>query len=292
MYSLLRGDHDNVNNSLAMNPSSTLLYEHLHVTFVHKLSYSSSVVTPEYVIVHDQRDSSVYANYAGELALTEHNCREKIGEIERILCAEGRDPTVYVSPDSTPANLSDLLQARGYRRSYNDAWMFYERRAECELPPHVCIRCVDSPLEMRRFVQCYNRVYSGTDPNEPYGKAPDCWGENLFDSFRNTDPALEVRYYILRDSGEDAAVAISVSNGECAGLYAIGTVPERRRRGLSTWITLNALCALQFRGVREILLLTERESYNERFYRKLGFVTRWYAAGWTRGAARGEPLAI
>jgi ribosomal protein S18 acetylase RimI-like enzyme len=261
--------------------TSTLQYESLHYKLVHKIFHSSSLVTPDYTVIYDKKDDYNFTNIGGILTLTEKNYREKIQEIESKLRAEKRKPTLYITPDATPCNLSELAQGLGYRRSFVDAWMFYEGKPTLEIPKDVSIRTVNSMSEMKRFVEIFNRVFSGTDPSEPYGKAPDAWGENLIDSYGKTDPSLQVKYYILQDHGEDAAIILSVSDGERAGLYSIGTVPKRRRRGLSTIATVNAVNELQAQGVSEIFLITEKDTYNEKFYKGIGFNTRWYATGWS-----------
>jgi hypothetical protein len=261
--------------------TTTLQYEQLQYRFIDKIFCSSSLVTPEYTVMYDDKDESTTSNFGGVFACNDRNYQEKIQEIGNILRAQGRKPTLYITPDATPHRLNEVAQSLGYIRSFTDAWMFFDQIAHIILPEHVLIREVSSKSEMETFVELFNRVYSGTDPNEPYGKAPDAWGENLLDSYGKTHPSLSVKYYILQEGGLDAAIIFSVSDGERAGLYSVGTVPERRRKGLSTSITLYAVAELQASGVKEIYLLTEKDTYNECFYKKIGFATRWYATGWT-----------
>jgi len=246
--------------------------------------YTEVLKTPRYTLAWHNRAVDAYSNLASQLNIPSGEVFSTLEEITGFFTEHRRKTTMYLTPFSTPAKLSDVLQLQGFALAYQEAWMYY--RSLCvspRLPPRVTVDTVTDQETMRFFVEVFNGAYSGLDPREPYGQAPPEWGETLYSSFNLQMTGRRVEYYMLREDGIPAAVLLTSEIEEYAGIYSVGTVPEMRGKGYGSLITLYALAELQRRGAKVVFLQTEKDSYNQEFYQKLGFLTEWTAEAWTRG---------
>lgn len=78
-------------------------------------------------------------------------------------------------------------------------------------------------------------------------------------------------FYIGHLSGKPVGTALTVSEGESAGIYAVATLPDYRRQGISAMIMNQAIHEARARGARVVTLQVKQDSYVEDFYRHLGF---------------------
>ena len=75
--------------------------------------------------------------------------------------------------------------------------------------------------------------------------------------------------YIGYFQGIPAAVGMALNHGNIATLHWIGTLPEYRKKGLGTAITLKALHDLQAAGCTHALLLSS--ALGKPIYERMGF---------------------
>lgn len=257
-------------------------YEYLYFRMLEGLFYTEVVHTSNYTLGWNQNSSDQYSNLAGQVRFASEEVDSGLNEITQFFSVRNRPTTIYVTPFTRPAQLQERLQKSGFNVLYRDAWMFYRDRYERHtLARGVTIRTVDSHETMRIFVETFNQAYSGSDAKEPYGQAPPEWGETLYSSFGEILQGRMVEYYLLYDQAEPASVLITSTIESVGGIYSVGTVSKMRNRGHSGTLTNYAVGQLLERGANEILLQTEKDSYNERFYSKLGFSTEWIAEAWS-----------
>jgi GNAT superfamily N-acetyltransferase len=81
----------------------------------------------------------------------------------------------------------------------------------------------------------------------------------------------EERYYLAYDGGIPAATATSVVTGRDAGIFAVATHPEHRRRGLARAVTVAAIRAAVAAGCDLVYLQSTEMGYP--VYTDLGFRT-------------------
>jgi ribosomal protein S18 acetylase RimI-like enzyme len=81
------------------------------------------------------------------------------------------------------------------------------------------------------------------------------------------DPAC--RYYLGRINGEAVATTLLLQCEGIAGIYVVGTIPERRKQGIGTALTLAALADARDLGYHIAVL--QASEMGVRIYRKLGF---------------------
>ena len=263
-------------------PDLPVVSEQYHYRFLHRIFFTGLDEGLQRTFVWHDRATDYYSNLVSISNSNRTAAPQALAQAEELLLSKNRRPCIYTTPHSLPSDLAQSLNEHRYQRAFTDAWMYFSGGAECKLPSGIGIREVQDQDELALFVEIFNRAYSGSDPNEPYGKAPPEWGETVFDSFKKTDPLNHVIYHLLFSGGEAVAVLISVTRDGLAGLYSIGTIPEKRGRGYGGLLTLKAVADLQSRGAHTIFLQTEQNSCNEKFYTKLGFNTRWLGQAWVK----------
>jgi GNAT superfamily N-acetyltransferase len=64
---------------------------------------------------------------------------------------------------------------------------------------------------------------------------------------------------------------LTVFTGDTAGIYAVATLADQRRQGVSTTLLKQAVIDASARGARTITLQVKQDSYVENFYKNLGF---------------------
>jgi ribosomal protein S18 acetylase RimI-like enzyme len=78
-------------------------------------------------------------------------------------------------------------------------------------------------------------------------------------------------FYIGRLDGKPAGVTLLLITGEIAGIYAVATLPEYRKKGVSTALLNRAVGDARARGCTVISLQVSQGSYAQKLYRSLGF---------------------
>jgi ribosomal protein S18 acetylase RimI-like enzyme len=257
--------------------------EGLYFQMLSGVFFTDLLRTSKYTVVWHQTATDYYSNLAGEFNCCAEEAPAVLEEISRFFSGRDRKTTIYLTPFAKPTELKALLQEQHFQLVYQDAWMYFRGRSKpMSLPQYVTIDTVHDPAMMQIFVDTFNRAYSGTDPREPYGQAPPEWGETLLSSFGKELAGRSVDYYLLFEQGQPASVLLSSCLRAFGGIYSVGTAPEFRGKGYASMLTLHAAHQLIQRGQREIFLQTEKSSYNERLYSKLGFVTEWAAEAWCK----------
>ncbi len=78
-------------------------------------------------------------------------------------------------------------------------------------------------------------------------------------------------FYVGSLGNEAVGVVLTVIDGESAGIYAVATLPNHRKKGISATIMKQAVLDAQAKGCNIMTLQVKQDSYVEDFYRHLGF---------------------
>jgi GNAT superfamily N-acetyltransferase len=92
-------------------------------------------------------------------------------------------------------------------------------------------------------------------------------------------------FYLARHRGHPAGVTLLLETDRIAGIYAVATLPECRKRGVSTALLARAVADARERGCAAVSLQAVQGSYAEAFYRRLGFETAFESPVFARRAA-------
>lgn len=90
-------------------------------------------------------------------------------------------------------------------------------------------------------------------------------------------------FLIARLDGRPVGVTLLVYTGKLAGIYAVATLPELRKRGVSTALLRHAVDEARQRGCTGICLQVVQGSYAQALYRSLGFTTAFDSPVFVRG---------
>jgi ribosomal protein S18 acetylase RimI-like enzyme len=78
-------------------------------------------------------------------------------------------------------------------------------------------------------------------------------------------------FYIGYLDSQAVGVCLFVFSDDVAGIYAVATLPEQRKKGVSTTIMKQAIIEAGEKGYRTFALQVAANSYAQSFYEKLGF---------------------
>jgi len=214
-----------------------------------------------------------YWNLAG--LINAKQPEELIKEAIKFFKNKKRQPTFYIVPWTKPKNFKEILQKTSFKLAYQDAWQVYDGPQKIDVPANLEIKEVKTKEDMQIFVDVFNKAFSGA-PGDPYGALPKEYGETVFASFGKKF----WKNYLVYCNGLPVATGGIAIDGECAGIYSIGTDPKFRKKGFGAAI-VNFLTKVALENnCKFIFLQTLKGSTNEKFYNKLGFKTEFTGEGW------------
>lgn len=79
------------------------------------------------------------------------------------------------------------------------------------------------------------------------------------------------RFYVAYENEKPVGVTLCIYYKNIAGIYAVATLPEHRKKGVSTTLIQRAVDDAISNNMETITLQTSTESYAHSFYRKIGF---------------------
>ena len=200
--------------------------------------------------------------------LTPADASDRIAELSAALEIFG-PVTWWAGPTATPTDLRDRLVDAGYRLEDDEAGMAADLRELVEdipRPAGLVIRAVergDGTLDedaLEGWLEVNRRTLGW--PSEKVGRRRDLYRGDE----RHPRPW---RHHVgLLDGAPVSASRVLLSHG-VGMVHGVSTVPEARRRGLGTALTLSALQAARTLGYRIGIL--QASSLGQGPYRRLGF---------------------
>ena len=177
-------------------------------------------------------------------------------------------PRFQISPAALPADLDDLLEARGYEIEEPTLVLVAETEQVVErtaLADADAVTVVDGIDEF--WIAEYASAFSGGEPGRERLRA---YGHLL----RDLGPAVGTA--VLPVDDKPAAVGLGVHERGWVGVYAMGTRPEARRQGAAT-VILNGLARwADERAAHRMYLQVEVTNDGARqLYTRAGFVTSY-----------------
>ncbi len=202
-------------------------------------------------------------------------------QIEAVLShfgRHGRPFTWHNGPTTRPADLDRFLLAHGMTHSENEPGMAVDldrMRDDFAFPPELTIEEVTDDSGLEAWVG----VWLFGAPHDVRRRYLDARRE------RGLGDDLPWRYYLGRLEGKPAATSELFVDEGVAGVQYVVTLPELRRRGIGTAMTLRVLREARVMGYRVAVLTASPEGIGS--YRRIGF--REYC--WFRRYERGSDEA-
>jgi hypothetical protein len=221
-----------------------------------------------------------YWNYATKIDIKEKYLEKLMKKIIEFYKNKDRKPTIYFTPFTKIRNLPELIEKFGFKSKYKDAWMFYEgREPKFEMPENFTIKPVETIEEMKVFTDIFSQSYGGATSDEPYGALPKEYSECIFESFSKPQKNKSVIHYLGILGDKPVGIATLIYSGEFGCIFNVGTNPVYRKKGMGKALTLNAVADAMKNGASIVFLQTEQGSFNEKYYTKLGFSTKFIGEG-------------
>lgn len=193
------------------------------------------------------------------------NVDSVINETNAYFYARGVVPYWRLCPGDLPNDLEVRLADRGFSLEAEEPAMAVDLRKldrDMKTPDGLMIEHVTDAATMKE-----KHIWIG---QFEMGKSLGTLLMDMFSAY-GFDPASDWQHYIGILNGKPVACASVFYATGVAGVYAVITLPEVRRRGIGSAMTLKVLQDARDRGYRVALLQSSEMGYN--LYRRLGFRT-------------------
>ncbi len=173
----------------------------------------------------------------------------------------------YVTPQSRPANLQNLLKDHGF--TYQEDWksMAIDLKTIPEkfnIPEGMAIKEVLNLEELKTWTDVLVNSFEFPKIVGSYKKY-----------FINAGiQNLNFKYYLGLFNGNPAASAVLFNGERAAGLFYIGTAPEFRRKGIAQAMVYHILNEAKNKGYNISIL--QASEMGHQLYKKIGFKEYYY----------------
>ena len=172
------------------------------------------------------------------------------------------DVSWWVEPDSQPADLAERLLAHGltyYEGVPGMAADLLALHEQGSASPDLVIEAVADKAGFRLWIEALGKGYELTDAQT----------RGMAELFGSLSLDLPLRHYVGILEGRPVAASQLFLGAGVAGIYCVGTVPEARRQGFGTAVTLAALRDARALGYRVGILHSSAMGFP--VYQRLGF---------------------
>ena len=184
--------------------------------------------------------------------------RARIGQLPRDV------QTVQLLP--TASITSDDLQAAAFAPTFGLSYMVLGSDLPVWRWRHdVVVTSVQDAAQMGIFSEVQSRGFNEEEAGF------ERWHPWLNAANQRNLGAPDQIFYLGRLAGKAVATALTVFSGDTAGIYAVATLAEHRRQGVSTTLLKKAVNDALARGAAVVTLQVRQDSTVEDFYRRLGF---------------------
>ena len=244
------------------------------------LQFQNSVTFDELIdlgfalIGYSKVDTSEYWNMA---LISEPISDDQLEEVESFFISINRRKTFYFE---TKKEVVKALENKGYKKSYEDTWQFYEN-SEVENKGFEFVKKVKDENDLLVFLKTIESCYQKDDPQNPYGELGD-YLKVAEEGWRKHNKTDRLEYFIVYKGDKPVAVA-TLNNFEGVGYISnVGSLREVRGQGYGKIATLYCVNQSIKNGNKIHCLTTEEGAYPFEFYKRIGFVKKFSALGYTK----------
>jgi len=244
----------------------------------HTIMYDELIMLDIATIGYSKTDSSPFWN----LALTDKVLKEnEILKIEDILKQHERNSTIYFENNGELNTLKDILKRKGYQKSFEDSWQFWINRQQIDVQHFNLVKKVTNGGDLKIFLKIFNQCYRKNDPQNPYGELGD-YLKVAEEVWHKHNQSGRIEYFMVYKNNKPVAVSTLTNYDEIGYISNVGSLSEVRGEGFGKAATLFCIQESIKHGNREHCLATEEGAYPNEFYKRIGFVTRFTAVGYTK----------
>ncbi len=169
----------------------------------------------------------------------------------------------YVGPLTQPPEIGTILEKYGFVQIEDRPGMGVDLQAlkSVPLPPELVIEPVRHEQQVRAWVEI---VMAG------FG-VPDSFRDEMFERTKEMGfgPDLPAQNHLGSLDGKPVAISTVYYGAGVAGIYSVATLPEARRKGIGTAMTLKLLMDARQKGYRAGILQSSEQGLS--VYEKIGF---------------------
>ena len=183
------------------------------------------------------------------------------GLLERYRARRCLPMTWVITPATRPRDLASHLQARGFSHAFRGVGMAADLHslAEPPTPPGLVVERVRTEARLQQWLHPITVAFE----LHPSTAAA------FSDLFATFGPAVPWQLFLGLVDGQPVTASRLFCAAGVAGVYHVATLPEVRRQGLGTAMTLAAVRAARQLGYRTGILTASPAGYG--LYRRLGF---------------------
>jgi GNAT superfamily N-acetyltransferase len=140
-----------------------------------------------------------------------------------------------------------------------------DEKIKLEINKKIIVKRASSLSDIEDFSIVQGKAFCETEEefNEWYLWMREKNIKNLDDNTQN--------FYVAYENEKPVGVLLSIYNKNIAGIFAVATLPEHRKKGISTTLMQSAVDDAICNNMTTITLQTSTESYAHSFYRNIGF---------------------
>jgi GNAT superfamily N-acetyltransferase len=209
--------------------------------------------------------TAVPLGFFNGIATTRLRDRGRIDEVVDFYRPSGRAFRWWVTPDTRPTNLDQLLLARGFTHAYDSLGMTADlAKLQAARPSALRIERVTNEQEMSVFTTILTTVF----------ERPEADRQAWLSAYRDLGLGEDSQWIHFLGYLGDMPVATTscMIDGDLAGIYLVATLAAARGRGAGSALTLHAMQHARDRGARTAAL--QSSEMGESVYRGIGFIPR------------------
>lgn len=229
------------------------------------------------VVGYCEDDSSSFWN----LALTNKILAEgELFKIEKTMNSLSRKPAVYFEKRKDLQALLNFLKEKRYGFNFEDSWMFHPGE-DIDVSCFGQVKKVTNEVELKVFLETFDACYQKNDPQNAYGELGDYLkvAEKVW--YRH-HPTNRLEYFIIYKGDKPVAVSTLTNYQSIGYISNVGSLREVRGKGFGKIASLYCVVRSKKQGNIKHCLATEEGTYANKFYKKIGFATRFTAVGYVK----------
>lgn len=252
-------------------------FENLSILFNMGNFFSREIKHNEFsILFNDKLPDDPYLNYVTKIKV-KGNVNRFITEMESKFIEHKSKPCFYLLSYSLPKILEKILTNKGYKPFTTDAWMFFNLKknvAKTEKP--VKAKKIGKS-KLAEFKNVFNEVYMKGEEDDPYKNLSHLYGEFMVRRFLKKNNTCKTEHFAVFSKNKMIGIIAMVHDRKVAGLYALAVLPDYRKMGAGK--ALLSACILRAKELKlsHLFLNTEKNSRNEKIFKKLGFKTEFVA---------------
>ena len=193
---------------------------------------------------------------------------EQVDETVQFIVSDARSRNVpvlwWTGPTTQPANLGEHLEKYGFIHDDEAPGMAVDLAKLKESLPAPAGLSIQLAQDDASWHQWSSTMALGFEIPSSADFIVDAW----FNLLRLANPETTLAY-IGWLNGKPVATSLLFLAADVAGIYAVATIPEARRKGIGAWMTLYPLRQARFMGYKTGILQASEMGLS--VYRSLGF---------------------